>query len=66
MWDFGEESAPTDPAGLTIYDAATIAALGPAEDVLGNLADCEIEHDAREQVLGEMTVARQSDIGVNE
>eukprot|EP00972_Heterocapsa_arctica_P034427 5069271-Heterocapsa_arctica.AAC.1 len=70
MWDFGkefvEESAPTIVAERIPYEPEIVIALGPAEDVLGNLADCEINDHAREQVLGEMMVASQSEIGTNE
>eukprot|EP00972_Heterocapsa_arctica_P047708 7037880-Heterocapsa_arctica.AAC.1 len=70
MWDFGkeyvEESAPTGAVGLTPHEPDIMFALGPAEEVLGNLADCPIDHNAREQVLGEMTVAIESEIGLNE
>eukprot|EP00972_Heterocapsa_arctica_P082271 12124373-Heterocapsa_arctica.AAC.1 len=66
MWDFGAESAPTDPAGLTTYSPAMIAALGHSEEVLGSLVDCAINNDAREQLMGEMMVAMQSEVGLPE
>eukprot|EP00972_Heterocapsa_arctica_P095829 14137281-Heterocapsa_arctica.AAC.1 len=43
-----------------------VLALGPAEDVFGSLVGCPIDHDAREHVMGEMMVAKQSEGGLPE
>eukprot|EP00972_Heterocapsa_arctica_P031374 4621863-Heterocapsa_arctica.AAC.1 len=52
------EGAAIDPAGPLVYPPSVYAVLGPAEEVCGHLADCIIDHDAREHVMGEMMVSK--------
>eukprot|EP00972_Heterocapsa_arctica_P045094 6658190-Heterocapsa_arctica.AAC.1 len=64
--DFARESAPSPVEGRPPYEPEIVLALGPAEELLGDLAVCAIDFDGREAVLGEMMVAIQSEIGLDE
>eukprot|EP00972_Heterocapsa_arctica_P052759 7765691-Heterocapsa_arctica.AAC.1 len=64
--DFMAESAPSPVEGRSPHEPDIELYLGPAEEVCGHLATCEIDFDGREAVLGEMQVVMGSDLGLDE